>query len=298
MTTSSNDDFEEVSPPQILSFSLLCFSHTFVTDSILFIVTPSSFLFHPHHSVTSSLVGMNFSKRTNPLQVICHVIIFIICAIVVSECLRTPSIHHRESNFSNTNLNKLSHATNISVEEIVSIEEASKLLEPKDVIKNIVSNVTKTWSSITQSYVSNFDDSSSKHSSSSKNSSSSVEEKWIKSSNIINELINSVIKSSLPLMLDLAYTSNLSPKCSSSLLQILSGIRSNRAWALSCKSFHSTSHLSRSISLSLSLFKFSQPVFNTSNHISFHFLVCDFVLDQFLQEENLSSRMSFLTLSL
>lgn len=241
---------------------------------------------------------MNFSKRTNPLQIICHVIIFTISVIVVSECLRTPSIHRHESNFSNTNLNKLSHATNISVEEIVSIEKESKLLEPKDVIKNAVGNVTKTWSSITQSYVSNFDDSSSKHFSS-KNPSSSVEDKWIKSSNIINELINSVIKSSLPLMLDLAYTSNLSPKCSSSLLQILSGIRSNRAWALSCKSFQESRSTTLSLyiyisfNLSLSLFKFSQPVFDTSNHISFHFF------GVWLYVGSISSRRkSFLTLSL
>lgn len=158
---------------------------------------------------------------------ICHalVIISLICPVIIVSSLRTPS---SSSPLPSLNLSELSHATNVTMDDIVTVQEDLGFLDPHTVIKNVVSNVTRTWSSISQKQI---------HEQSFKDS-STVEEKWIKSASLINELINVAIKSSLPLILDLAYSSDLSPKCSASMLQILSGIKSNRGWALSCKLTH------------------------------------------------------------
>lgn len=162
---------------------------------------------------------------------ICHFLTLILAVIVIVPGLRYPSSPHPPSTSSKVEFSKLSRATNVSIDDIAVIQEELGFLDPQSMVRNVVSNVTKTWSTITQQYIS-----SSNHDQSTKSSKNmSVEDKWIKSANIINELINAAIKSSLPLMLDLAYSSDLSPKCSASLLQILSGIRSNRGWALSCK---------------------------------------------------------------
>ena len=183
------------------------------------------------------------------MAIIRHITILIPAVIIVSS-LRTPSSSsspHLPSHPSTKDeiSSKLSHATNVSVSDIVSIQDELGFIDPQSIVTNVVTNVTKTWSTITQSHISSSFSSSSSSSydsvpkpiPSSSPQPTTVEEKWIQSAAIINELVNAAIKSSLPLMLDLAYSSDLSPKCSASLLQILSGIRSNQGWALSCKNY-------------------------------------------------------------
>lgn len=184
------------------------------------------FSLHSILFINLGLVRMNKSLF-NPFMTICQtvVIITLIClhSVIIVSSLRTPSSSPLPSIRLSSGLN---HGTNVTMDDVVIDTASIQDVDPHNVIKNVIGNVTNTWSSITQQSL---------HRPFYKDHSSTVEEKWITSANILNDLINVAIKSSLPLMLDLAYTSDLSPKCSESLLQILSGIKSNRGWALSCK---------------------------------------------------------------
>ena len=66
-----------------------------------------------------------------------------------------------------------------------------------------------------------------------------TEQKWVSSVKVLSSLMESSMKSLIPFVLHhVLYENTLSPVCSSSLSKLVSGLRSNKAWAYSCKHLH------------------------------------------------------------